>query len=48
VLWDAPARETVSFAADTLDDASDLVVAMHIWVPDGVEVPASRPVGWHG
>jgi hypothetical protein len=48
MLWDAPARETVSFAADTLDDASDLVVARHIWVPDGVEVPASRSVGWQG
>jgi hypothetical protein len=47
VLWDAPARETVSFGADTLDDASELVVAMHIWVPDGEDVPAARPVGWH-
>jgi hypothetical protein len=47
ILWDAPARETVSFGADTLDDASGLVVAMHIWVPDGVEVPAGRPVEWH-
>ena len=46
VLWDAPARDTVSFAADTLDDASDLVVAMHIWVPEGVEGPPSQPVRW--
>jgi hypothetical protein len=47
MLWDAPARETVSFAADTLDDASGLVVARHIWVPDGAEVPPARPVEWH-
>ena len=47
VLWDAPARETVSFGADTLDDASGLVVAMHIRVPEGMEVPPAQPVEWH-
>jgi hypothetical protein len=47
VLWDAPARETVSFAADTLDDASELRVAMHIWVPEGADVPPAQPVEWH-
>ena len=47
LLWDAPARETVSFAADSLDDSSDLVVARHIWVPAGVEVPPATPVEWH-
>ena len=48
VIWDAPARETVSFGADLLDDASDLVVARHIWVPAGESVPDALPVGWHG
>jgi len=47
LLWDAPSRETVSFGADTLDDATELHVAMHIWVPDGVEVPPEQPLGWH-
>jgi hypothetical protein len=47
LLWDAPARDTVSFAADSLDDPSDLVVAMHIWVPDGMDVPPAQPVEWH-
>jgi hypothetical protein len=47
VLWDAPARETVSFAADLLEERDDLVVAVHIWVPEGAEVPAPRPVEWH-
>ena len=47
VFWDAPARETVSFGADLLDDASDLVVARHIWVPAGETVPEPLPVRWH-
>jgi hypothetical protein len=33
LLWDAPGRPTVSFAAATLLDGADLVVAAHIWVP---------------
>lgn len=48
VLWDAPRRETVSFGAELLDDASDLVVAKHIWVPHGESVPEPLPVQWHG
>ena len=32
VFWDAPGRETVSFAVTTLADASGLKVAGHIWV----------------
>jgi hypothetical protein len=32
ILWDAPGRATVSFAVDTLADASDLEVAGRIWV----------------
>jgi hypothetical protein len=47
VLWDAPARETVSFAADLLEDASDLEVAAHIWLQAPESPPASRPVRWH-
>jgi hypothetical protein len=47
VLWDAPERETVSFGAELLHDRSDLVVAQHIWVPEGESVPAARPVHWH-
>lgn len=34
VLWDAPTRPTVSFAADTLADAAAIRVAAHIWVAD--------------
>ena len=34
VFWDAPGRETVSFAAATLADARRLEVAAHIWVPE--------------
>ena len=35
VFWDAPGRETVSFAAALLEvGAGDLDVAAHIWVPD--------------
>jgi len=34
LFWEAPARETVSFAATLLDDgASAPEVAAHIWVP---------------
>jgi hypothetical protein len=46
VLWDAPGRDTVSFAAATLDDSADLAVAAHIWVPEGDVVPAAREVSW--
>jgi hypothetical protein len=34
LFWDAPGRETVSFGVETLDDASGLEVAGHIWVGD--------------
>ena len=34
VFWDAPGRPTVSFAAGTLEDGSDLEVAGQIWVGD--------------
>lgn len=56
VFWDAPRRPTVSFAAATLADASDLDVAAEIWVgaaaahdatpsfPAGL--PASVAVPW--
>lgn len=47
ILWDAPARETVSFGADTLDDASGLTVALHIWVPESEVAPPARPLEWH-
>jgi hypothetical protein len=46
VLWDAPGRETVSFAVATLTDASGLEVAGHIWVgPEegGSVLPAGAP-----
>jgi hypothetical protein len=32
VFWDAPGRETVSFAVSALSDDSGLDVAGHIWV----------------
>jgi hypothetical protein len=45
LFWDAPARETVSFGIDTLDDrGAGLEVAAHIWVADG----ASSPLGAQG
>ena len=47
VLWNAPARDTVSFAAALLEDTSDLVVARHIWVPAGQSVPEPLPLEWH-
>ena len=34
VFWDAPGRETVSFAAALLDGGARLDVAAHIWVPE--------------
>jgi hypothetical protein len=37
VFWDAPGRETVSFAVATLADASGLEIAGHIWVAEGEE-----------
>ena len=50
VLWDAPARETMSFACRTLDDASELVVARTSGSRRGggcAALPAA-PVEWHG
>jgi len=48
VLWDAPARETVSFSAAALgEDARDLEVAAHIWVGDGQGLPESVRANWH-
>ena len=32
VFWDAPGRETVSFAAGLLEGGSAIAVAAHIWV----------------
>ena len=34
VFWDAPARDTVSFAAALLEGGEALAVAAHIWVPE--------------
>jgi hypothetical protein len=34
VFWDAPGRDTVSFAAALLEDGGQLEVAAHIWVPE--------------
>jgi hypothetical protein len=44
VFWDAPARETVSFAVATLTDASGLEIAAHIWV-DAAEHGSLPPAG---
>ena len=35
VFWDAPDRDTVSFAAALLEGGGQLRVAAHIWVPEG-------------
>ena len=46
LFWAAPDRETVSFAVETLTDASGLEVAGHIWVgrkADGRVPPADPP-----
>ena len=46
VFWDAPGRETVSFAVATLADAAGLEIAGHIWVSEdaGMTVlPAGVP-----
>jgi hypothetical protein len=48
LFWDAPARETVSFAAAALDEHGDLAVAAHVWLPQGEAAPDPRPVRWHG
>ena len=45
VFWDAPGRETVSFAVSTLVDAEDLRVAARIWVGAGAEQDAAYPAG---
>ena len=34
VFWDAPGRETVSFAVALIDGGDMLSVAAHIWVPE--------------
>ena len=49
VLWDAPARETMSFSAAALgEDGRDLEVAAHIWLGDGGGVAESRSrANWH-
>ncbi len=56
VFWEAPARRTVSFAAETLLDASDLSVAAEIWLGEDAErsetsypagLPAAVAVPWH-
>jgi len=43
VFWDAPGRDTVSFAAALLD-GERLDIAAHIWVPEG-ESPALARAG---
>ncbi len=45
VFWDAPGRETVSFAASTLADRRDLRIAAHIWCGTGNEEHAVYPAG---
>lgn len=50
IFWRAPGRTTVSFAAGTLTDASDLEVVGDIWVRDrparaGASYPAGLPAG---
>ena len=44
VFWDAPGRQTVSFAAGLLEAGVALEVAAHIWVPEG-ERDALEPKG---
>ncbi len=48
VFWDAPERETVSFAVSTLKNATDLRLAARIWMgadaePDAAAYPAGLP-----
>ncbi len=48
IFWDAPTRPTVSFAAKTLGDQSQLEVVGHIWlgdrpVPAGPSYPRGLP-----
>lgn len=50
IFWRAPGRATVSFAAETLADASALEVAGEIWLGDrparaGASYPAGLPAG---
>ena len=41
VFWDAPGRDTVSFAVGTLEDPAGLELAGHIWVSgEGANLPA--------
>jgi hypothetical protein len=47
LFWDAPGRATVSFAADTLADGSELQIAAKIWLGENAdpEVPTAYPRG---
>ena len=45
VFWDAPARETVSFAVSTLADATDLRLAAQIWMEADAGQDATYPAG---
>jgi hypothetical protein len=45
VFWDAPARETVSFAVSTLADATGLHVAARIWMGTEGGTDAGYPAG---
>ena len=56
IFWDAPTRDTVSFAVSTLADASDLRPAARIWMGSDAEpgaatypsgLPAAIVVPWH-
>lgn len=41
LFWQAPARDTISFSPGTLDDATGLVLAAHIWLEQAS--PWERP-----
>jgi hypothetical protein len=43
VFWDAPSRDTVSFAVALLAEASDLEVAAYIWIGDEADAQACPP-----
>ena len=45
VFWDAPGRETVSFAVSTLADGADLSVAARIWVGAEAQQDMAHPAG---
>lgn len=49
VFWDAPDRDTVSFAVATLTDGDDLAVAGHIWASvDPASPPESDATAYGG